>query len=218
VALTDRVVSTVTEVFENAQGPHVPVATAVPGADPLGDPFLRTRFALPARPVTFLRRRRLVDHLDQALGTPLTLLNGAAGAGKTLLAVDWAAGLRPPVAWLTVDEGNRRPGVFWAYVLQALRSCGAPASDAVGAPTDASAVDRKLLVALAAELHDRDRPVVLVIDEYDRVTDPEIAELVPDGRRPQAHPRRVRPPGPGRAHAEDSTQRRPPSCRDGGEK
>ncbi|MDG9710130.1 helix-turn-helix transcriptional regulator [Streptomyces sp. DH10] len=154
----------------------VPVVPAVPYADPLGDPFLRTRFAFPARPDTFLRRQRLVDHLDQALRTPLTLLNGAAGAGKTLLAADWARGLRPPVAWLTVEVGDRRPGVFWAYVLQALRACGASASDRIGTPADANEVDQKLLAALAAELSDRDRPVVLVLDEYDRVTAPEVAE------------------------------------------
>ncbi|MFE9925621.1 LuxR C-terminal-related transcriptional regulator [Streptomyces sp. NPDC005774] len=179
------------DTYENAQEPIVPVVpvvplvpdvtdvTAVPDvpcADPLGDPFLRTRFALPARPATFLRRQRLVDHLDQALGTPLTLINGAAGAGKTLLAADWASGLRSPVAWLTVEVGDRRPGVFWAYILQTLRACGAPASDAVGAPADASGVDRRLLAALAAELNDRDRPVVLVLDEYDCMTAPEITE------------------------------------------
>ncbi|GAA3979696.1 LuxR family transcriptional regulator [Streptomyces plumbiresistens] len=172
-------VSAVTETHENAQGPTVPtvpVIPAVPCADPQGDPFLRTRFAFPARPATFLRRQRLLDHLDQARGTPLTLVNGAAGAGKTLLAADWAAGLPPPVAWLTVEAGDRHPGLFWAYVLQALRACGAPASDAVGVPADATRVDQRLLARLAAELNDRDRPVILVLDEYDRVTDPEITE------------------------------------------
>ncbi|MFJ9099358.1 LuxR C-terminal-related transcriptional regulator [Streptomyces sp. NPDC102405] len=164
------------ETYENARGTTVPIVPAVPYADPQGDPFLRTRFALPARPATFLRRQRLVQHLDQALGTPLTLVNGPAGAGKTLLAADWAAGLRQPVAWLTVEAGDRRPGVFWAYVLQALRACGASASDAVGAPADASLVDRKLLAALAAELNERDRPVVLVLDEYHRMTAPEVTE------------------------------------------
>ncbi|MFE9774062.1 LuxR C-terminal-related transcriptional regulator [Streptomyces sp. NPDC005931] len=157
----------------NARGPGLPAA---PWADPLGDPFLRTRFALPARPATFLWRQRLVQHLDQALRTPLTLVNGEAGAGKTLLTADWAAGLRPPVAWLTVEAGDRRPGVFWAYVLQALRAGCAPVSDAVRAPAEATGVDRRLLAALAAELNERDRPVVLVLDEYDRVIAPEIAE------------------------------------------
>ncbi|GAA2392218.1 LuxR family transcriptional regulator [Streptomyces coeruleofuscus] len=168
--------SAVAETHENSRGPAVPIVPAVPYADPLGDPFLRTRFAFPARPDTFLRRQRLVDHLDQALRTPLTLIDGAAGAGKTLLAADWARGLRPPVAWLTVEVGDRRPGVFWAYVLQALRACGASVSDRIGTPADATEVDQKLLAALAAELNDRGRPVVLVLDEFERVTAPEVAE------------------------------------------
>ncbi|MFF7892188.1 LuxR C-terminal-related transcriptional regulator [Streptomyces sp. NPDC007907] len=168
--------SAVAEIHENVQGSAVHLVPALSRTDPLGDPFLRTRFALPARPHTFLRRRRLVDHLDQALRTPLTLLNGPAGAGKTLLAADWASALGPPVAWLTCDVGDCRPGVFWAYVLQALRACGAPASEAVGAPVDAAGVDRRLLSALAGDLNGRERPVVLVLDEYDRVTDATVAE------------------------------------------
>ncbi|WP_318216454.1 LuxR C-terminal-related transcriptional regulator [Streptomyces sp. SCL15-6] len=157
------------ETYAHARGPGVPYA------DPQGDPFLRTRFALPARPPTFLRRERLVEHLDQALATPLTLVNGAAGAGKTLLTADWATGLREPVAWLTAEAGDRRPGVFWAYVFESLRACGARATTG-GAPADSDGVGGGLLASLAAELNARDRPVVLVLDEYDRMTAPEVAE------------------------------------------
>lgn len=57
-------------------------ARADAGTDPLGDPYLRTRFAPPSRPPTFLRRQRLLAHLDQALRTPLTLVNGSAGAAR----------------------------------------------------------------------------------------------------------------------------------------
>lgn len=166
-------VSAVAEADENISGAAGP---AVLCTDPQGDHFLRTRIVLPARPATHLPRPRLVRHLDQALRTPLTLVNGPAGAGKTLLAAEWAAGLGQAVAWLTVEAGDRRPGVFWAYVLQALRACGAPASGGVGFPAEASRIDRGLLVALAAELEERDQPVVLVLDEYERVTAPEIAE------------------------------------------
>ncbi|MEU9519288.1 LuxR C-terminal-related transcriptional regulator [Streptomyces sp. NPDC048224] len=148
------------------------------GTDPLGDPYLRTRFAAPSRPATFLRRPRLVAHLDQALRTPLTLVNGSAGAGKTLLTADWASGLRLPVAWLTVEAGDLRPGVFWAYVFESLRRCGARADVGAGRPADSGGVGRGLLSSLAAELNARDRPVVLVLDEYDRMTAPEVAEQV----------------------------------------
>ncbi|MER7377482.1 LuxR C-terminal-related transcriptional regulator [Streptomyces lanatus] len=146
--------------------------------DPLGDPFLRTRFALPARPATFLRRERLVKHLDQALLTPLTMVNGAAGAGKTLLVADWAADLGQPVAWLTLDPAIQGPGMFWAYLLQALRTSGVPVDDDIGFPADAGRVSHTLLARLAASLADRDggRVVTVVLDEYDRVSCPTVSE------------------------------------------
>jgi LuxR family maltose regulon positive regulatory protein len=148
----------------------------MPPTDPQGDPFLRTRFAVPTLPTTFLRRERLLQHLDQALQTPLSMVNGAAGAGKTLLVADWAARLRRPVCWLTADSVDQGCGMFWAYLLQALRVSGVPLSAELGHPADASRVDHTLLARLAAELNSRDGPVIVVLDEYDRVTATEISE------------------------------------------
>ncbi|MFG3349836.1 LuxR C-terminal-related transcriptional regulator [Streptomyces sp. NPDC048018] len=153
--------------------PRRPVA---PGVDPLGDPFLRTRFAPPALPGTFLRRARLAEHLGRSPRTPLTVVEGCAGAGKTLLVADWAAGLDTPVAWLTLDPAIQGPGMFWAHLLQALRAAGAAMPPSIGSPARASQVDHTLLSRLAAELAARDRPVTVVIDEFDRMTAPEIAD------------------------------------------
>ncbi|MFJ4468303.1 LuxR C-terminal-related transcriptional regulator [Streptomyces sp. NPDC089424] len=144
--------------------------------DPAGVPYLRTRLTPPARPATFLCRERLTRSLDQALSVPLTMVNGAAGGGKSLLVADWAAGLRHPVAWLTCDAADRAPGVFWAYVLEALHGAGMPVTSEIGSPAAAGRVDGGLLARLAAGLAARDRPVVLVLDEYDRVTTPDVAQ------------------------------------------
>ncbi|WP_194859045.1 LuxR C-terminal-related transcriptional regulator [Streptomyces sp. SUK 48] len=145
-------------------------------ADPCGDPFLRTRFAIPTLPVTYLRRDRLLGHLDAAPRTPLTVVGGAAGAGKTLLVADWAATRGTRVAWLTAQMADKGRGTFWAYLLQALRLAGVTLSAEVGLPAEAGRVDDALLTRLAAELSAREAPVTAVIDEYDRVTDPEIAD------------------------------------------
>ncbi|MFE2039361.1 helix-turn-helix transcriptional regulator, partial [Streptomyces sp. NPDC059477] len=134
--------------------------------------------ALPQRPPTFLRRERLSRRLDEGLRTPLTVVNGGAGAGKTLLVADWAAGLAVPVAWLTAEAGDRRPGVFWAYLLEALRGCGAGVSAAVRVPGDAVRVERRTLALLADELSAREEPVVVVVDEFERVGGGEVAEQV----------------------------------------
>ncbi|WP_344410538.1 helix-turn-helix transcriptional regulator, partial [Streptomyces viridochromogenes] len=159
-----------------AESDDIPPGPGSAHADPLGDPFLRTRFALPARPATFLRRARLVHHLDQALRTPLTMVNGAAGAGKTLLVADWAAGLRHPVVWLSLDPSLGGPGMFWAHLLQALRTHGVPVADGVGTPADAGRVPHTLLTRLAAQLGTEGDELTVVLDEYDRIGTPEVAE------------------------------------------
>ncbi|MFH9330185.1 LuxR C-terminal-related transcriptional regulator [Streptomyces althioticus] len=154
-------------------GPHDPQTGP---HDPHGDPFLRTRLAVPAPPDTFLRRERLAGHLDGALRTPLTMVNGSAGAGKTLLVADWVSGHPElPVAWLTTDTDGQGAGMFWAYLLQALRTCGVPLPGDIASPADANRVGDALPTRLAALLGGRDRPVILVLDEFDRVTAPEIA-------------------------------------------
>ncbi|QHC28140.1 helix-turn-helix transcriptional regulator [Streptomyces sp. HF10] len=163
------VVTTMGVPDETGADPHGP-------ADPCGDPFLRTRFAIPALPATHLRRDRLLGHLDAAPRTPLTVVGGAAGAGKTLLVADWAATRGTPVAWLTAQMADKGHGTFWAYLLQALRLAGVTLSAEVGLPAEAGRVDDALLTRLAVELGARAAPVTAVIDEYDRVTDPEIAD------------------------------------------
>ncbi|MER6531478.1 LuxR C-terminal-related transcriptional regulator [Streptomyces sp. NPDC001508] len=147
-----------------------------PRLDPRGEPFLGTRFAAPRRPPTFLRRARLLDRLDQGLGTPLTLVDGPAGAGKTLLVADWAAHRDRPVAWLTADPADRAPGLFWAYLLQSLRAAGLGPSPGIGSPAHPASVDRALLARLAADLSGRAEPAIVVIDAFERVPSADIAE------------------------------------------
>src|SRR5262249_34162569 len=85
---------------------------------PNGDPLLAARFTVPVPPRTVVRRPRLTEWLSQGVEGPLTLVNGPAGAGKTLLVADWIAAGGPlgPVAWLSVEPEDNGPGVFWTYV------------------------------------------------------------------------------------------------------
>jgi LuxR family maltose regulon positive regulatory protein len=76
-----------------------------------------------------------------------------------------------------VAPEDNGPGVFWTYVLESLRRHGLAAQDDVGSPARPGDVDHSLLTRLAAELSGRDEPLVLVLDEFDRVgTSTEVAE------------------------------------------
>jgi LuxR family maltose regulon positive regulatory protein len=150
----------------------------VPTLPTTGDPVLATGFAVPSVPRTFVRRERLARLLDEGVRKPLMLVNGPAGAGKTLCVADWLA-RRPvpwPTAWLTVERDQGTPGLFWSYVLEALRHHGVSLPHEVGTPARADEVDRALLARLAAYLQARTEPVLLVLDEFDRVGARDIAD------------------------------------------
>lgn len=138
---------------------------------PSGDPLLAARFSVPVLPTTFVRRRRLTERLGEGVRTPLTLVDGPAGSGKTLLAADWihTAGAAGRAAWLTVESEDNSPGVFWSYVLEAIRHHGLALPHDIGSPGRPGEVDRSLLARLADRLSAQPEPLVLVLDEFDRV-------------------------------------------------
>ncbi|MGW1029332.1 LuxR C-terminal-related transcriptional regulator [Streptomyces sp. NPDC002577] len=152
------------------------MTSVLTAAAPTGDPLLAAKFSLPAEPRTYVHRQRLVDRLSGAVAGPLTLITGPAGAGKTTLAASWARrGAAPgPVVWLTLEPPDDAPGVFWAYVLEALRRKPLPLGEEVGAPASAGGVDQSLLARLVCALDRLPEPVVLVLDGVDALRCPEV--------------------------------------------
>lgn len=135
-------------------------------------PLLAAKMSVPQLRTPVVARSRLLEQASGGVEGPLTVVSAAAGAGKSVLAASWiAAGLAPgPVAWLTLDRFDDDPGVFWAYVVATLRRHGVELPDAVGEPIQADDVDRSFLARLADALAAQPRPVVLVLDEFEYIT------------------------------------------------
>lgn len=111
-------------------------------------------------------RPRLLNLLSQSVAaTPVTLLSGPAGAGKTVLAASWlrAQNHRRRVAWLSLEESDNAPAAFWAHVAAALRRTGVDLPEALG-PGPAAAD------CLITVLLDLTAPVVLILDNADCLT------------------------------------------------
>ncbi|AUY53896.1 LuxR C-terminal-related transcriptional regulator [Streptomyces sp. CB01881] len=154
-------------------------STVEPGpAPPLADTVLATRLRVPPVPASFVRRPRLAERLTRGLRShPLLLVNGPAGAGKTLLVSDWVrtAPLPGPVAWLTLEEQDDGPGAFGALLVEALRRSGVLGPAGPGLPHGAGPAHPGLPALLAGGLAARRQPLVLVLDEYERVPSPDVA-------------------------------------------
>ncbi len=105
----------------------------------------------------------------------LTVVTAPAGAGKTTALALWAAAVPGAVAWVCLDEFDNRPGVFWAYVVAALRRSGVAVP---GAPPAARGRDagHVFLLGLASVRPAQDPPVTLVLDDLHLLTDPEVLD------------------------------------------
>jgi LuxR family maltose regulon positive regulatory protein len=142
------------------------------------DPALADCFAAPRLPDGFVRRPRLIRLAAGALSRPLLLITGPAGAGKSLLAAEWSAAAATRraglVAWYTAEPGDDAPGVFWPRLLEALRQAGldVPADPAAAAPSGAVTSSA---ARLAAFLTASPRPVILIIDQFERAGGRDVA-------------------------------------------
>jgi LuxR family maltose regulon positive regulatory protein len=130
--------------------------------------LLETKLAVPPARADLISRARLITQLDHGLQGPLTVIAAPAGYGKSTLIAAWHAtqsGDRPAVAWVSLDEGDSDPAVFWTTVFAALeRVSSGLTGGALPSLTSSSITD--LLARLVNRLSTISQEVVLVLDDY----------------------------------------------------
>jgi LuxR family maltose regulon positive regulatory protein len=141
----------------------------------LGVPILTAKITAPAIPAWAVQRPRITKLIaDGTRWCQLTVVTGPPGAGKTIALALWAEAEPGAIAWVGLDEFDDRPGVFWCYVIAALRRSGVAAPEALPATTPGPAVDHEFLLRLAAALAAQDPMITLVIDDLHLLTDPAV--------------------------------------------
>jgi LuxR family transcriptional regulator, maltose regulon positive regulatory protein len=125
-------------------------------------------------------RPRLLARLNDGLGTPLTLVSGPAGCGKTTLISEWLASVAAPATWLSLDEGDADLVSFVGHVVAALQAVVPAAGQSTlgllrmtGAPSGAD-----LATELGDELLALPDDLVLVLDDYHAVSNSQVDEFL----------------------------------------
>ncbi len=146
---------------------------------PLENQLLVTKFYIPVPSGSLISRPRLTTLLNESWKYPLTLVSAAAGFGKTTLLASWTQSLQaegPRVAWVSLEEEDNDPQLFWTYVLTALnRQLPERFTSLV---TQLQSLQSPPLTALLAELinlvAEGREDLLVILDDYHLITEPQV--------------------------------------------
>jgi LuxR family transcriptional regulator, maltose regulon positive regulatory protein len=157
---------------------HVAEQEAAPADGPeavAGVPILASKITPPGVRDWAVQRPRITKLIAESRRScPLTVVTGPPGAGKTMALALWAAAEPGTVAWVSLDDWDNQPGVFWSYVTAALRRSGVAVPGALPAAPRGRAADHAFLLRLAAALAAQRPPVTLVVDDLHLLTGPPV--------------------------------------------
>ena len=137
----------------------------------MAGPLLETKLHIPRLRRGVVPRPRLSNRLSRTAESALTLVSAPAGFGKTTLLTEWlaaaTAGGRSAAAWLSLDQRDNDPALFWTYLVTALQRVAPDVGES--ALSLLKSPHPQLEAILATLLNDLDAvtgDVVLVLDDY----------------------------------------------------
>ncbi|HEX5805734.1 MAG TPA: LuxR C-terminal-related transcriptional regulator [Macromonas sp.] len=138
--------------------------------------LIRTKFLPPRLTRTPVAREAVLRTLSAGMVRPLTLIKAPAGFGKTTLLTAWRELLLEAgviVAWLTLDQDDNEESRFVDYLTAAITEVLGQLNDETPEQLGAGKmVSVKVqLTSLVNMLATLGREVVLVLDDYDKITD-----------------------------------------------
>ncbi len=143
-------------------------------------PLLSTKLHAPRPRREMVDRRRLTDRAAASL-PPLTLVSAPAGFGKTTLLTDWCADADRhgrSVAWLSLDERDNDPTLFWSYLLAAF----ATVDPAIGEDASSLLQEAQPLESVASSLLNdlarHEGEILVVLDDFHVIGSTEICTTV----------------------------------------
>lgn len=157
--------------------------SALPEAADERPELVTTKLFPPLGGGALVERGRLLRYFDPAHLKRLTLIAAPAGFGKTTLMAHgyrFLAATGARAAWLSLDQDDRDPRRFLAYLMAALGAAGLAADDRIAVLIDSGGADNLPLVLprLANRIAALDGQVVAFLDDYHRAESPDLNDML----------------------------------------
>ncbi len=143
-------------------------------------PIIRTKLHRPPVAKDVVCREALHDRLDERGHQPLILVSAPAGYGKSTFVSHWLETRACPSAWLTLDQTDGDLTTFLSYVVASVRTVFPEACRETLVQLEADTLAPLPILAgfLNNDFDELEKPLVLVLDDYHRIEEPAVHELV----------------------------------------
>ena len=143
-------------------------------------PIIRTKLYRPPVVEDIVCRKKLHKRLDGGLKLPLTLVSATAGYGKSTLISHWLEVSGLSCAWLSLDHSDSDLRTFLCYFVAAVQTLDPKACCELQAVLDGAGLPAvSVLTGLLANALDVVKTrFVLVLDDYHRIDDLSVHELI----------------------------------------
>lgn len=145
--------------------------------------ILRSKLEMPHNNVQLIDRPRLYEQMDQWLSLDLGVVTGPAGYAKSTTIAEWCRQQRnknTKIAWFSLDEADQEPAQFLSYLVASLASAGivAPGLETGAEEGFLAGGLSSALSTLLEAVREEASPVVLILDDYHRVGESRVDELL----------------------------------------
>ncbi len=147
------------------------------------DLLMTTKMNIPTTCSKLVKRPRLFKSLDAFLNYKLILLTAPAGYGKTTLTTSWLAEKKKHklmTTWMTLDEEDNDPELFWSYFfLSFYRNISVASEMRERAKTlfqSSTSFNKLYLSHFMNDIAALDVELLMVIDEFNVISDERIIE------------------------------------------
>jgi len=143
-------------------------------------PLLSTKLHIPPLYPDEIARPTLMERLDAVRYKKIGLLSAPAGFGKTTLVAQWLKESQSQnkinkVSWLTLEESDSNPIIFWTYFIAGMQRVDPAIGQAARAALQSQTLDvDAFLISLINDLSSLELDLFVILDDYFRIDSPEI--------------------------------------------
>ncbi len=147
--------------------------------------ILKTKLQRPPVLDNYIIRSRITDELEQNIMKPFSLTSAGPGYGKSVAISQWLENTHSLSTWISMDDEHNDLQIFLAYLTEAFQKkipgCLQETGKAISGQKFSQF--KELLYILFNDLCDIQQDIILVLEDYHKIHDERIHQLLNDWLR-----------------------------------